>query len=409
MLVQTGRRGLVILLGFAVPFMLLSTLYASVTVTGMFDRYLFPFNPALLLMASFFLAWLGDAVARLSGWVTKRLWGQWLILMRGALPLLLALVLVAAGDGFLRLDRGGAAAAVEAWMRDRREPKTPSYQRAATYIRKHMASSDIVASTRPTALPFEIPRARGYWLMSNSLELAEAGIRTPQGVVDRLSGYPVITDLGQLLTLLAEGHGAWVILPYFHDSAETLSPGIWGFVHAYARLVPEASDDTLLVFRWKFGRFSVAALKPVPQPYGNAVRSGRVRKGVTLLAGEPGPANWAGVKYRLPQAANVRRTVFRLRVKLASSADSAGPVSFDFILEEADGDRWHLPRRLDVHPGDGWQEFFLPFSYLQFWPLGPNTPDPARVQFVRLEAVDARSLAFAAEVEIEMVTIELGD
>ena len=62
MVAETGRRGLTILAYFIIPIALFSTLFSSLTITTLFPRYIFPYNPALLLALAFTIVRLSEVI-----------------------------------------------------------------------------------------------------------------------------------------------------------------------------------------------------------------------------------------------------------------------------------------------------------------------------------------------------------
>lgn len=402
LLIQTGRSGLTVLLYFVLPFVILSTIFASLTVTSMFDRYLFPYNPALLLMLTSIVVWAGE---RVGGWLIQGAPISWRE-RAGLLTLVVAagfsMTLLKEGGAFGPLPLGRLPGAVETWIRSRNEPQTPTYQRVTAYLKAHMASTDVVLGTRPLDLAFEMPQAQGYWLMHDPRELSEVGVRRDGQLLNRYTGYPAIADLGQLLNLMARVDGLWVVVPYFHDSPETLSPGMWGVIHSWMERVADASDGTVTVYRSPRQRVEVIPLSPAVRAYGNVGRFAP-GDGVTLFRGRPGPLNWAGVEYRLPVDLAVPDTIFEVSILLEGVSRGTKTVDFDVILEEPDGDRWHTPERLRVQAGPQWHRFYLPFSYLRFWPLGKVTPQPGTVTSLKVEVHNARNLAFQTQVQIRMI------
>ena len=62
MVAETGRRGLTILFYFIIPTALFSTLFSSLTITTLFPRYVFPYNPALLLALAFTIVRLSEVI-----------------------------------------------------------------------------------------------------------------------------------------------------------------------------------------------------------------------------------------------------------------------------------------------------------------------------------------------------------
>jgi 4-amino-4-deoxy-L-arabinose transferase-like glycosyltransferase len=402
LVIQAGRSGLAILLYFALPFVLLSTIFASLTVTSMFDRYLFPFNPALLLMLASFVVWASDRLARwlIQSLRTRREYGEVLApVVAGAL----AVMLLTQAGAVVALPVSRLPGEVETWIRSRNEPETPSYRRASTFLKAHMAVGDIVLGSRPLDLVFELPHASGYWLMSDPQELSEVGVWKDGRLVNRYTGYPAITDLGQFLKLMAQSPNLWVVLPHFHDSPGTLSPGMWGVVHSWMERVPDASDATIALYRSPRQRAEVISLRTAMRAYGNARGVVAINDRVTRFQGRPGPVNWAGVEYRLPADLRVTDVIFDVSMRVDQVSGGTGTVGFDVILEESDGDRWHAPGRLRVEAGDRWQRFLLPFSYLRFWPLGKKTPQPHAVRSLKIEVNNARHLAFQAEIQMGII------
>ena len=404
MLVQAGRRGAAIILMFTIPFIVLSTVFASLTVTSMFDRYLFPFNPALLLMVAFAVTAAGDRLA----WLLMRFpfsaLRQRVSLPSLLVPMALAFGLAAESPAFVvRFDQTRTVALIEAWIRARDERETPSYHRAAMYLKDHLGPDDVVLGTRTVDLAFELPHAKGYWLVGNPKELLLAGIRTDHVTINRYTGYPAITNLAQLLDATDRANVVWLMLPYFHDNSDSLTQSVWRFVHSQTRVLPAASDNTLQVFQWKPRTFRITPLTLVPQVYGNAFDVLLLDDYVVQLSSRPGSADWSGLHYRLPKLLSASGMAFIVSIKLDQTSTDVKNVKFDLILEEDDGDRWHVPSLMTVPVGGGWQMFFLPSSDLQFWPLGRNTKEQDRITSIRVEAHRARDLAFVATVTVHLM------
>jgi len=401
MLVQVGRRGLALLLYFGFPFVVFSTLFASFTATDMFDRYMFPHNAVLLLLIAFLLVWVREYLAWGLAGVLPRVFREKALIMAGVVTFLLVLGLAIRSDAFLlRFDPTTTPASIEAWFRARNEPQTPSYHRVAMYIKENKAPNDVVLSTRGWEFPFELPDMEGYWVIDNPMEIGEGSIKTEDGFINRYTGHPAITNLGQFMDVIAEEKGVWLALPYFHNSPGCLTPGIWNFVHTHMRRISEASDNTIDVFRLEPGSFKVVPLVQVPEAYGNAWRVDELSDNSVRVWVNPGSVDWAGVQYSMPSLMDIRNIVFDLYIKL--NEVEGEPQHINFILEEEDGDRWHTGH-LTLQSGQEGQRFFVGFSNLSFWPLGLGTEQPDHVKWLKVEFITLEQPTFTAQVKVSLV------
>lgn len=409
MVAKSGRLGLAILLYYVIPFMFFSTVFASLTVTSLFDRYIFPYNPALLLALAFLMVWIGENLVPLLSQMLPRVVRLGKPGIDTAITTLLVLGLVVLSPAFvLRFDQNATLSSIDSWVRGRGEPKTPSYHLASGYIKQQMMAGDVVVSSRPWNLPFELPDTEGYWLMGAPLELAEAGIRIQDKVINRYTGYPAVSTLSQFLDLITEKPVGWVVVPYFHDSPGVLTRGVWDFIHNHMTLVPEVSDNTIQVFRWGPRNLQVMSLAQVPQPYGTAYDATSLGNGAVSFKGRPGSVDWGGVQYNLDAPMRAADVIFDLQIKVDQLV-GAGMMRFNFILEEQDGDRWHVPSYspggyLAIETLGQWYRFVLGFGDFSFWPLGQNTKEPEHIQAIRLEGVNTRNLTFSAQTKVNLLT-----
>jgi 4-amino-4-deoxy-L-arabinose transferase-like glycosyltransferase len=410
MLVQTGRRGLTIMVYFIIPVALFSTLFSSLTITTLFPRYVFPYNPALLLALSFTVVYLSEiAFRQLRTIAPKRL--RFMSSKENWLPALICAIGIATVSSslLLRIDVEPPAPSMDKWFRGPGEPITPAYNKVTDYIRTHMSPNDVILATRGWPFPFEFPELEGFWLMSVPLELSELGDIEKDRLTNRFTGYEAVTNLSAFLTLLEEEASGWVVIPYMHDSPHVMTPPVYDIIHTRLIHIPAASDTTISLFQWNADSVNLTPFTQKPEPYGNT-RSIQANGNNVTMSSMMGPLNWAGIRYDLQQTPLIQNLVFDVHIKLDQMTGSDA-VQFNFILEEDDGDRWHVPDYtsegyLPVRPTGNWHRFSLRLSEFDFWPQFQKMQEPGRIKYLKIEAQNAENISFTAQIKVSTIAVD---
>ncbi len=399
---STGRVGVTLLLmvlAFLLPF---STVFPSLSMTAMFDRYLFPYNIVLLLSLALLLVLTAERLFAATARSRVQTWVEWVGLMGGAAIIVFwGSALIRSGSFVLPFRLGGSLPSIEEWIRSRGEPRTPSYEKATSYIRSHMSAGDVVMYTRGYEVAYELPNARAYWLVSSQLAIAmaeETSTREPGQTVNRYTGDRPVTTGDELLRILGESPGTWVMLPYFHNNPGYLSKDMYGLIHTWMDRVPEASDSTIEVFRLTKGAFRQAELNATATAYGGGRGVDVGDDGWFTLHTAPADVNWAGLQLDLPRAADIRD--FGLRVAIdVTAVDPAQTLTVNVYHMEEDGDRWQtgtfsVPMNQQVVQP-------VAFTDLSFWALGANTREPDKIKATRIEFAKVGNVALDARIRVQ--------
>ena len=410
MVAETGRRGLTILFYFIIPTALFSTLFSSLTITTLFPRYVFPYNPALLLALAFTIVRLSEVIlVQIRAISPERL--RFIPLKENWMPALICAMVLAtlSSSLLLRTNIEPPTSSMDKWFRGPGEPVTPAYNKVTDYIRTNMSPNDAILATRGWPFPFELPNLEGFWLMSVPVELSELGDSEKDRLTNRFTGYTAITNLSAFLTLLEEKASGWIVIPYMHNSPNVMTQPIYDIIHT--RLIPiaAASDTTISLFKWNADSVKLTPFTHQPELYGNT-RTIKTNGNTLTMSSKAGPLNWAGIRYDLQQTPQIQDLVFDVHIKLDQLTGSES-VQFNFILEEDDGDRWHVPEYtsegyLPVRPTGTWHRFSLRLSEFDFWPQFQKLQEPGRIKYLKIEAQKAENIDFIAQIKVNVVAVE---
>lgn len=410
MIAETGRRGLTILAYFIIPIALFSTLFSSLTITTLFPRYVFPYNPALLLALAFTIVRLSEVIlAQIRAMLPER--PRSILPKENWMSALICAMVIATVSSSLLLTATVAppTSSMDKWFRGPGEPVTPAYKKVTDYIRSNMSPDDAILATRGWPFPFELPDLEGFWLMSVPVELSELGGSEKDRLTNRFTGYKAITNLSAFLTLLEEKTSGWIVIPYMHNSPNVMTQPVYDIIHT--RLIPiaSASDPTISLFKWNADSVKLTPFTHQPELYGNT-RSIQTNGNTVTMSSTAGPLNWAGIRYDLEQTPQIQELVFDVHIKLDQLSGSES-VQFNFILEEDDGDRWHVPDYtlegyLPVRPTGSWHRFSLRLSEFDFWPQFQKLQEPGRIKYLKIEAQNAENVSFIAQIKVNVVAVQ---
>ena len=377
---KNPRKSLFLSLSFIMPLVILSSVFSSLTVTELFVRYFMPFNVILLLSLGIFFLGLADAF---SSFLHKRS-PYAKRLSKLLFLILITATLILASSGFtLSIN----SSQIDKQLRSTGEPITPNYTMAYKYISLHIRSGDAFITSRPDVAAFffhgQHDQYDTYWIMSNPVEISVAGRVKDGKTIHYMTGYQKVSDLPEFIEVLKTHRTGWIVIPYFHEGPWAIDKQLLAFIKTNLELQHLVSDSTIKVYRWSQQLLNVQILQ-APKAYGNIKSVEQTDSGIYMLTAKQGSFQWGGVSYQLTNMPIITKsTAFEFRVKLLTE----NSVKFDFILEEQDGDRWHLLTYIESRPELGWQSYYITAFDLVFWPLGPDTPKIEGTSLIKIELI----------------------
>ncbi len=224
MLWRRSERESILLLGFFIPFLLLSLFLDQKN-----SRYIFFTFPLLVMIASrgICIAW---------DWYRENIASLW----SRTVPACIGLLLLLTGIGLI-------GAVTDPYQPLPYEDPHPHWKDAAAYVQAHLRDGDVILSTMPICTLHYLGTT-DYWMRQNEYY----AYTDAQGVLrDRYTGAVILKDYETVVAEL-KGKEGWLIADRKLDSYFTDSD-VLAYVKEHMVLQPDGSDHTIRVYRFEKG------------------------------------------------------------------------------------------------------------------------------------------------------------